>query len=229
MTAAAIGAWTAQAGPGVVGTASHADTLARVARAADPGCDLVEVRLDYLLEAGGAWLGLCRELHAAGIPVILTLRHDSERGQWAGTNGERLDLLRQARDWVGCVDVEIQRDAVAQAVEDLPGITVMGSFHDFEGMPTDAELDDMVLRGAEAGAQIVKLACWMKDEAALDRMAALPARHPDHSLALVGMGPLGPDSRIRLPRAGSCLTYGFLDDAVAPGQVSAAELKNALA
>ena len=43
------------------------------------------------------------------------------------------------------------------------------------------------------------------------------------------MGPLGPASRLSLARAGSCLTYGFVDESNAPGQVSSAELMQKLA
>ena len=42
------------------------------------------------------------------------------------------------------------------------------------------------------------------------------------------MGPLGPQTRIDFPKLGSCLTYGYLDAPVAPGQVSARELMRQL-
>jgi len=42
------------------------------------------------------------------------------------------------------------------------------------------------------------------------------------------MGPLGPQTRIEFPKLGSCLTYGYLDQPVAPGQVPARELMRQL-
>ena len=63
----------------------------------------------------------------------------------------------------------------------------------------------------------------------MDRLAGLLSRFPHVPLALLGMGSQGPASRVRLPCAGSCLTYGFLDAAVAPGQVAAPELRDRLA
>jgi 3-dehydroquinate dehydratase len=38
------------------------------------------------------------------------------------------------------------------------------------------------------------------------------------------MGKLGPQTRVLFPKLGSCLTYGYLDVPVAPGQISAREL-----
>ena len=40
-------------------------------------------------------------------------------------------------------------------------------------------------------------------------------------LCVIGMGTLGTPTRTDFPRLGSCLTYGYLDTPVAPGQLSA--------
>jgi 3-dehydroquinate dehydratase len=45
------------------------------------------------------------------------------------------------------------------------------------------------------------------------------------SLCALAMGAMGPESRVLLPMAGSCLTYGYLDIANAPGQPSAEEIR----
>jgi 3-dehydroquinate dehydratase len=42
------------------------------------------------------------------------------------------------------------------------------------------------------------------------------------------MGPAYAQTRVRYPKLGSCLTYGYLDKATAPGQFSAAELTRRL-
>jgi 3-dehydroquinate dehydratase len=38
------------------------------------------------------------------------------------------------------------------------------------------------------------------------------------------MGPLGPQTRVEFPKLGSCFTYGYLDEPVAPGQPAARDL-----
>ena len=48
-------------------------------------------------------------------------------------------------------------------------------------------------------------------------------------LSVMGMGALGPSSRLALARCGSVLNYGFLGTANAPGQIAAPRMKQLLA
>jgi len=68
----------------------------------------------------------------------------------------------------------------------------------------------------------------VKTEEDLAILRALLAEKRPTPLCVLGMGPLGPQTRIDFPRLGSCLTYGYLDTPVAPGQVSARELMRQL-
>jgi len=213
----------------VVGSIASAEALDISVEEAQRKCDIVEIRLDQLIERGEGWIKKCRGLHELGIPLLLTLRHESEHGNWAGSNRQRLAILKRAQPLIALVDVEIEQDAVRSAVDELSDLVVIGSFHDFKTTPEDDRLDAIVQRGHSEGAHIVKLATWVDDEPTLARLESLIRRHPTIPLAVVGMGPMGPESRFRMPAVGSCLTYGFLDQEVAPGQVSAEELKAKLA
>ena len=48
-------------------------------------------------------------------------------------------------------------------------------------------------------------------------------------VCVIGMGPKWTHTRVLFPKLGSCLAYGYLDHATAPGQMSAAELTRQLA
>ena len=64
-----------------------------------------------------------------------------------------------------------------------------------------------------------------------DRLIDLLRRHrgrPTPALALIGMGALGTALRSYLPCVGSRLTYGYLDQTAAPGQLPASELMRRL-
>ena len=213
----------------VVGSIASADALDISVEDAQRKCDIVEIRLDQMIERGEGWIKKCRVLHDRGIPLLLTLRHESEHGNWAGSNRQRLAILKRAQPMIALVDVEIEQDAVPGAVRLLSDLVIIGSFHDFAATPEDDRLDAIVQRGHVEGAHIVKLATWVEDDRTLARLESLILRHPTIPLAVVGMGPMGPESRLRLPRVGSCLTYGYLDVEIAPGQVSAGELKAKLA
>jgi 3-dehydroquinate dehydratase-1 len=191
-----------------------------------PPCDVVEVRLDLIRMDPSVWQAGCRSLRERGIPVLLTIRHADEGGGWSGPDADRMAYYRAACPWVSALDVEIRQQAL-HALEEATergGVLRIGSFHDFRSLPPPEALDGIVRTGVEQGADVVKVAVWLEDEAAMDQAAGLLQRFSHVRIALVGMGPLGPASRIALARAGSCLTYGYLDRSAAPGQVSAAEL-----
>jgi len=101
------------------------------------------------------------------------------------------------------------------------------SYHDFEKTPPLAELQQIIRTGANYGT-VVKIATLTKTEDDVATLRALFAEQCSASVCLLGMGPLGPRTRTEFPRLGSCLTYGYLDAPIAPGQVSASQLKESL-
>lgn len=214
-------------GPAVVGTVIDLSVV-------DPGrivdCDVVELRVDQIGVDSPGWVETCSRLERTGKPVILTIRHQSEGGGWTGSAAERLVALKPVLGIVSAIDVEIGSEELPgiRAAADRPDLVLLGSYHDFDGFPDEEALDRVTARGIDQGATIVKIAARTESENEVDRLRSLMDRFPDISFALLGMGSQGPTSRLSLPRAGSCLTYGFLDEAVAPGQVSAGSLHREL-
>ena len=102
------------------------------------------------------------------------------------------------------------------------------SHHDFARTPEPRELDAIVGRAHSLGADIVKIATMVSDLEDHDRLVDLLRRHRGEALAVIGMGPFGTSLRAYLPCVGSRLTYGYMDQAAAPGQLSAAELVDRL-
>jgi len=77
---------------------------------------------------------------------------------------------------------------------------------------------------------VFKAAAKLHSPADLAALAAF--QQADHGLpkALMGMGPLAPVSRLLCAQYGSVLNYGYLGQTpTAPGQWSAARLKDAIA
>jgi 3-dehydroquinate dehydratase-1 len=216
--------------PRVVGVVSTPLTLDRIAGGFRPVCDVVEFRADLFGVDAPDWLVRAQELERDGLPVLLTLRHADEGGHWYRSEEERLTVYRQTLPFLSAVDVEVRSPACAELARLAreAGRLAIGSFHDFAGTPDPVALREVLARGAAAGVNIVKIAAVTRNEEDLARLEALLAR-PACPLALLGMGPLGPVSRVRLALAGSCLTYGFVDEANAPGQLSSAELVARLA
>jgi len=203
--------------PKVVGTISRRETLA------SPGpfpCDIVEVRLD--LTGADA-------LRPLDQPVIATIRLASECCKLTQPDEARLSLFEAALQKATTVDIEyrspLMKQVSALACRNQQPLII--SYHDFEKTPPLAELQQVIRTAANYGT-VVKIATLTKTEDDVATLRALFDEQCSASVCLLGMGPLGPRTRTEFPRLGSCLTYGYLDEPIAPGQMSAAQLKESL-
>lgn len=207
--------------PAVVGVLARAGTLAQ-ARSLSPRCDLIEVRVDL---TGDVPPNQLASFAPTAPPRVLTIRTAREGGRWTGSEEARVARYLELIPYVDAVDIELESDAFApvQKAAHAADRRVIGSFHDFTATPEEERLRALVARGAAGGADIVKIAAWTAVEEDIRRLESLFRERPPLPLAVMGMGPLGIDSRLRLAMAGSCLVYGYLDEATAPGQLPAAE------
>jgi 3-dehydroquinate dehydratase-1 len=219
--------------PLVVGT-SRPDGLAALARQStgERGCDIVEARFDLAMGSGTTappdltpFFDACRQLDKTGSPILSTIRLLADGGRWT-TDADRLSWFEQVLEFSTWVDIEVESAIAADVVRRAHkgGRRVIVSHHDFAQTPDTATLDVIAARARVLGADIVKIATMVNSLPDHDRLIDLQRRRRDESLALVGMGPLGTPLRTYLPCVGSRLTYGYLDQVAAPGQLHAREL-----
>lgn len=212
--------------PLVVGVVSSPITMDRLASGFRPVADVVEFRADLFGIDLPDWLIRAGELERAGMPVLFTLRHKSEGGHWYRSEAERVAVYRQTLPFVAAIDAELRAEGFADlaAAAHGAGRVVVGSHHDFRGVASREELLAVIDGGRANGADIVKLAVTTQSEDDLALLEGVLKARLEVHVCVVGMGALGPASRVRLARAGSCLTYGFVDVSNAPGQLSSEEL-----
>jgi 3-dehydroquinate dehydratase-1 len=220
------------ASPFVVGSFSDATAL----RGAGPApllnaCDLAEIRLD-LLAAGGDEPDTRLWAHLKGVPLLFTARRQEEGGATASTLAQRMAWLERTLGDAAAVDLEVAiltDTAEFRAKLKERGIPLVASFHDFEGMPSPTLLEQKVDEAKAAGADIFKVAARIQQ---IDDLTTLVNfLKTDHGIpkSVMGMGPLGPVSRLLCAQYGSVLNYGYLGKGpTAPGQWDAARLKNAV-
>lgn len=219
------------------------DLHAEAAAVAPGAADLVELRIDRLEHATDPRavmdaVDLVGVALDPALPVLLTFRTAAEGGGAAIAPGAYRDLLiRSARsDVVRAVDVEmaLPREVVDAVVEGVhaEGKPVVMSFHDLRGTPSRQEIVDRLLLQHALGADVVKLACTPRTPADVLTVLAATAEYaagPDARPAItMAMGPLGVVSRIAGETFGSCLTFGTVGAASAPGQLDAVRLREVL-
>lgn len=209
--------------PQVVGTIIT-EAYLQNAPAGPLDCDLVELRMDGMPGCAG-WVEAGRRIEAAGKPVFATFRLAAEGGHWTRSDEDRLPFLRDALQGLSGVDIELQSQilhAVAQMAREEGKFCIV-SHHDFHRTPPRNELEEIIRRAQEIGS-VVKIAAMIQTPEDLELLRSLLRGNWKKPLCLIGMGPLGRESRLNFPLEGSCLTYGYLDTPGAPGQFSAAEL-----
>jgi 3-dehydroquinate dehydratase-1 len=182
------------------------------------GVDLLEARLDlidkpldciekYLFDVK---LGVC-------LPIIGTVR-ENER-----TAGKRSEYFQRMMPYVDCVDIELGSPDARELHEIAKGAAVIVSYHDFERTPDIKTLRRMAERARGQGADIVKLVTTARNSDDAWRLITF-AGTSETPVVAFAMGEPGAFSRVRACEFGSLFTYGYITGAVAPGQLSAAEL-----
>ncbi len=200
--------------------AATADALlADTRRAHAAGADLVEWRLDTAITLGADPQALIAAIPRSPLPVLLTIRHASEKGEWSGTEEQRVALLAAA-DLAGAayIDVELAHDRGWRPSR----ARLILSSHDFNGMGEDlaAQLVEMERRGA-----IAKVAVTARDAADLHQVRELLLARPGERIVLA-MGEHGLPSRLLAGVWGGLLTFARLPDQAgsAPGQPAVTDL-----
>ena len=216
-------------GPRIVGCITTESLLQRSARELPADCDILEVRLDLTGLCGGKWMELCAAIQNLGRSVLLTIRAESQGGQWRGREAERLALYLTGLTLVSAVDLEIGARALEMLVPKARqhGVAVVASFHDFKGTPALPELLVLEARGRKMGADLVKIATRVDSPVDLARLFALPAQAAG-PVCVMGMGAAGAVSRVALPCAGASWVYGALETPAVPGQLDCRTLAEEL-
>ena len=196
--------------------------------------DMVELRIDSMREPN-----LEKLLAAKKGPVIVTARRREEGGFFAGSERERIALLREAaRRGAEFVDVELSTDetlaaAVARDIRKGGGRTkLIISCHDFIKTSSYRTLQGTYNRCVSRGADIVKIVTFarsLKDNLKILRLVDW-AQGTGGSIIAHCMGEKGRVSRVMAPLFGSYLAFATFTEGQesAPGQLTAPEMKRIL-
>jgi len=192
--------------------------------------DSVELRLDYL-----TGITVIDELSKIQKPIISTCMPKFEGGNFAGTEEERIDILRKALEFSSHVTIELKtetnlRDPLVMEAKEK-GAKVIISHHDFNSTPSKEGILSILKREEGAGADIAKVAFMPKNQTdVLNTLAAVTENPTKIPVIAIAMGELGKASRIIGPALGSYLTYASTGKGKesAPGQLTVEQVRGVL-
>jgi 3-dehydroquinate dehydratase / shikimate dehydrogenase len=183
-------------------------------RAAEPLADMVELRLDGVKD-----IDVAAALEGRTRPAIVTVRHRSEGGRFAGSEEDRIRLLTDALG-AGAEFVDVEwRTGSGALIRSQPQRTVL-SLHDFDGVPDD--LTQQLHAMERTGAAVLKIAVTPHRLGDLSQLLRIQTRVPDRRIVVIGMGSRGIATRVLAARFGSVWMYAGAEPDT--GQLTAGEL-----
>jgi 3-dehydroquinate dehydratase-1 len=186
--------------------------------------DMLELRLDLMEDDPLSILEAVKKV--AKIPIIATVRWPAEGGEFKGSEGERLELLIRASAFADYIDVELRCGLLGKLLKTVER-PIIASYHDFSRTPARQELRSILAEMKNAGAEIAKIAATpirLQDNLEILHLLL----EADMPLCVIAMGRMGRHLRAVAPLYGSALTYGYVSQPTAPGQMSVSQLRQAL-
>ncbi len=195
-----------------IGRGRHRHMIAEHKHLVVEGAPLVELRLDYIHGP----VNVKRLLSDRPGPVIVTCRRERDGGKYAGSEEDRMLILRNAIV-EGAEYIDLEED-VAAGIPRYGKTKRVISYHDFRKTPGD--LAGLHARMASLDADVVKIAAL--------------AHHPEDNIRMlhiirqeiptvgICMGDIGTPSRILAGKYGAAFTYATFhhERTLAPGQLS---------
>ena len=204
-----------------------AESVGELDLATEKGLQCVEIRADLLLDQGLSEADIFALIKAGkqqGLAVLYTLRHPTHGGTFQGTESERVRLsLEAVQVGADLFDLEFGSEAISLLPEDTaPGIL---SYHDFKGMPTAVELQQLTEKMERTGTRAIKVVpTASRLEDALTMLKWVGQQNNDISRIGFAMGEAGACSRILTTLLGGEVTYASFGAPVAPGQIDIDEM-----
>jgi 3-dehydroquinate dehydratase I len=186
--------------------------------------DMLEVRLD--LTDGDPLETLDVIRRSTFQPIIATNRLAAEGGLFEGSEKDRIDLLIEASKYADYVDIEL-RSILGSDFMSRVNKPVIVSYHDFLRTPLREEMQAMLDEMKGTGATMAKIA--VTPMSLKDNLKILDfLLDADMPLCVIAMGQLGRHLRAVAPIYGSLLTFGYISEPTAPGQMNVADLRAAM-
>lgn len=192
------------------------------------GIDIIELRVDQFSQID---IGYIREkaklVKDMEFYLLLTVRSKEEGGGIDLTDEFRLEIFKKTIDIADIVDIEFTSKSIRQDVVKLAKDNrklCLISYHDFEKTPSVDFIQHYVNSAVDIGADIVKFAFKANSLDDIANVLCITHKNRDKKLVSILMGDIGKISRVVGFVFGSLITYTYIGESFAPGQIEAKRL-----
>jgi 3-dehydroquinate dehydratase I len=184
-------------------------------------CDLIELRIDLLLQNGVLLHTIDSYLQNRQHPVLATLRSELEGGAYPWKVEEKMETALNLLPYIEALDLEWQELRQYQSLYEEAlkrGIKLILSYHSLQQTLSSEDLEKLTSTFSKHHQVIYKVAS--RTETIEDVKVLEDSITERLDLALMGTGPQAEFSRQQMIKAGSKLAYGYIDQPTAPNQPS---------
>jgi len=202
------------------------DIDSRLSIARDKGIDIIELRIDMFSNTQPEYVkNISKKVKNSGFSIIATVRSVNEGGSKRLTDHERLNLFRTVSDYADIIDIELRSINLHNDLLKLckdKGKFLLVSYHDFEKTPSEEEIQRII--DLSSFGDIIKFAFMVNSTEDVGKIMSLTHKNRDKRIVSIGMGDLGKITRVAGFFFGSLITYTYIGESVAPGQIEVEEL-----
>ena len=204
--------------------------------------DIVEWRVDWfegvfeIEKVKDVLVDLREELN--DIPLLFTFRTSKDGGEKSIEIRDYVNLNKEiaSTGLIDLVDVEAFTgdEEVKEVIEfsHSVNVKVVASNHDFDKTPSKGDIVSRLRKMQDLGADIPKIAvmpkCKLDVLELLEATVIMNEQYATRPIITMSMAGQGVISRLCGEVFGSCLTFGFVNKASAPGQINVKELNKVL-
>lgn len=195
--------------------------------AKERGIEVIELRVDQFSNMEITHIKDCLKLvKDYGMYTLLTVRAGWEGGAVEIPDVERFEIIKNTIQLCDVVDIEYKaeiRDDVIRFVKENKKMVLI-SYHDFEKTPDVKVIQEYIGDTSKLGADIIKFAFRANSLQDVADVLCLTNKNRDKNIVAILMGDIGKISRVAGFVFGSVITYTYIGEAFAPGQIESADL-----
>lgn len=185
--------------------------------------DVLEVRVDQFQSYDIDHIkGNILKRKEIGVPLILTIRNAKEEGGKSHiSDPTKLKIFESVAPLVDAIDIELNSPIISKVIslaKKNKNLIIVSS-HNFKDTPRNTGLEKVFKNAFKKGADIVKIATKANSLDDVNRLMQFTVRHKKHNVITMSLGSVGSISRLTFPSAGSLLTYSYVGQPSAPGQI----------
>lgn len=193
--------------------------------------DIIELRIDQFKDKDiNHIVKVANKVKEKGFIALATVRSKLEGGTDI-SDEERLKIFKYVCDYVDMADIEYTSFTINKEVIDFyhqKGKAVIMSYHDFDKTPSDDYIQSIIDESKSLGADIVKYAFKANSFEDVARVMCITQKNRQKNIVAILMGDYGKVSRVVAPVFGSMITYTYIGQSFAPGQIEAEKLNELL-